>query len=137
MLAAFLRSGKVVLLPFGDSQRYDIVVDEGGIFTRVQVKTACLKANHLVFECRSSNWNTGLRKSYNGQADLFAVYSPDLDKIYLIPVSHVGANNRANLRLTSLVHKGRYADRPATQYEFDPNKTSCLHALWANLPAGT
>jgi PD-(D/E)XK endonuclease len=40
VLAEFLRAGFPVLLPFGDNRRYDLVVEAGGRFLRVQCKTA-------------------------------------------------------------------------------------------------
>src|SRR5262249_30713483 len=40
ILAEFLKAGFPVLLPFGDNQRYDMVVEVGGRFLRVQCKTA-------------------------------------------------------------------------------------------------
>jgi hypothetical protein len=38
-MAALLRRGKKVLMPFSDNCRYDIVVEENGSFTRIQCKT--------------------------------------------------------------------------------------------------
>jgi PD-(D/E)XK endonuclease len=41
VLGELMKLGKVVLFPFGNNQRYDLVIDEGdGRFVRVQVKTA-------------------------------------------------------------------------------------------------
>ena len=40
VIAALLKMGKNVLLPFGDNQRYDVVIEEKGKFIRIQVKTA-------------------------------------------------------------------------------------------------
>jgi hypothetical protein len=42
VLAEFLRAGFPVCVPFGDNQRYDLVVEAGGRFLRVQCKTASL-----------------------------------------------------------------------------------------------
>lgn len=38
--AVLLRSGRVILKPIGDNQRYDLVIDNNGKFLRVQCKTA-------------------------------------------------------------------------------------------------
>ena len=40
ILAEFLKAGIPVLMPFGDNQRYDMVVEAGGQFLNVQCKTA-------------------------------------------------------------------------------------------------
>ena len=101
ILAALLRAGKVVLQPFGDNQRYDLVIDAGdGKFLRVQCKTArILREGILHFDTCSSQAHRGRGKqSYYGQADLFGVYSPDLDKVYLVPVDVCG-KAAAQLRL--------------------------------------
>jgi hypothetical protein len=39
ILAELIRNDLVVLLPFGDNQRYDFVVDNHGEFIRIQCKT--------------------------------------------------------------------------------------------------
>lgn len=93
VLATFLRMGKVVLLPFGDNQRYDLVIDEGGTFLRIQCKTARLVSggDAIKFETASSYVHRGgIKKHYRGEADYFAVYSPDTGKVYLLSVNDVG-----------------------------------------------
>jgi len=94
VLACLLKAGKIILLPFGDNQRYDLVIDEGtGEFTRVQVKTAKLDSDKqiLKFKTRSSQAHRGRGQSdYKGQCELFAIYSPELDRVYVVPVDEVG-----------------------------------------------
>lgn len=91
VLASLLRAKKVVLQPFGDNQRYDLVVDEKGTFLRIQCKTARIKNGCLLFDTCSSQCHRGKGKfNYRGQADLFAIYSPDFDKVYIVPVDEVG-----------------------------------------------
>lgn len=87
ILAIFLRAGKVVLQPFGDNQRYDLVVDEVGKFIRIQCKTARIKNGCIMFDtCSSSFHRGGKKRGYLGEAEIFAVYSPDLDQVFVIPV---------------------------------------------------
>jgi PD-(D/E)XK endonuclease len=92
VLAAFLRAGEVVLLPFGDNQRYDMVLDRDGVFWRVQVKTGRLRNGSVIFSTVSNGSDTGHReyRHYRGAADFFAVYCPDTDKVYLIRVDDCG-----------------------------------------------
>ena len=93
VLAALLRAGKVVLQPFGDNQRYDLVVDDDGTFIRVQCKTGRLKNGAIYFDTCSSQAHRGRGKQdYRGQADVFGVYFPDRDEVYLVPVEEVGRN---------------------------------------------
>lgn len=102
VLAELLKVGYVVLLPFGDNQRYDLVIEQDGIFKRVQCKTAQLSArseNALVFPTCSTYAHRGRSsKDYRGAADYFGVYSPDTGQCYLVPVDAVGVKV-AHLRL--------------------------------------
>jgi PD-(D/E)XK endonuclease len=92
VLAGLLKNGEVVLQPFGDNQRYDLVVERDGKFLRVQCKTGRLKNGCVRFYTRSVNYIKGkvVKEAYYGQADIFGVYCPDNDKIYLVPVDQVG-----------------------------------------------
>jgi hypothetical protein len=120
VIAKLLQAGKVVLTPFGDSQRYDLVVEEDGSFIRVQCKTARKEKGSLVFSCCSTNWNKGTRRDYRGQADLFAVYSPDTEAVYLVPVQEVGVK-AASLRVDPSHQRKNI--RWASDYVFDPDKS--------------
>ena len=121
ILSALLRAGKVVLQPFGDNQRYDLVVDEGeGRFVRIQCKTARLKKDGSVleFETFSSSGSGSLNKrGYKGQIEMFAVYSPELDKIYMIPVEELGETG-ASLRIKPTANGQKKGSRFASQFEF-------------------
>jgi hypothetical protein len=101
VLAEFLKAGFPVALPFGDNQRYDMVVEAGGRFLRVQCKTARLVHGGAVvaFNARSTNppQRSGLT-SYRNQADLFAAYAPDTGQVYVLAVDEV-ADTECWLRL--------------------------------------
>jgi hypothetical protein len=122
ILATLLRAGKAVLQPFGDNQRYDLVIDEDGKFIRVQCKTARLHENRsvLAFSTCSSQTHRGKgTQNYRGQIELFGVYSPDLDKVYFVPVESVGFVE-ARLRLTPATNGQTKGVRLASEFEFDP-----------------
>lgn len=90
LLAKFLQKGWIVLIPFGDNQRYDFVIDRGNGFERVQVKTGRLRNGCIKFPARSSYGHRGAKhKSYQGQIDLFGVYCLDNEKIYLVPIGNL------------------------------------------------
>lgn len=84
MIAArLLQSGKAVSKPMGDNQRYDLIVDDGIKLLKVQCKTGRLKAGAVLFAtCSSTN-----KDMYVGQVDLFGVYCPELDSVYIIPMA--------------------------------------------------
>lgn len=91
VLAALLKAGKVVLMPFGDNQRYDIVIDEKGRFGRIQVKTGRLLKNGAIRAWTTSSARRGgKRRGYVDEADYFAIYCPENDKVYMMPVRQVG-----------------------------------------------
>ena len=90
ILGHLMRLGMVVLMPFGNNQRYDMVIDEGGDLVRAQCKTATFKNGCVQFWSCSTNGFTGEKKGYRGQVDVFLVYCPKLDKIYRVPVNDVG-----------------------------------------------
>jgi len=118
ILAALLRAGKVVLQPFGDNQRYDLVVDENGVFVRIQCKTARLLNDGTVlqFETRSTGYDGLHKRNYRGQIEFFGVYSPDLDKVYLVPVDAVGIGG-AHLRLKPPANRQKKGVRYASEFE--------------------
>lgn len=119
VLAAFLRAGKVVLQPFGDNCRYDLVVDENGIFERVQVKTGRVQDGLLRADICSSYAHRGRgKKDYRGDADLFAIYCPQLDKIYIVPVADAGRAT-IHLRINPAKNGQKSNIRFAKDYEFN------------------
>lgn len=97
VLARLVQVSKEVLLPFSENQRYDLLIDEGDYFVRVQCKTGRLRNGAIFFPtCSTTYHNTprpGIRpyrRDYRGSADLFGVYCPDRDSTYLVPVDIVG-----------------------------------------------
>jgi len=56
------------------------------------------------------------RRHYRGDVEYFAVYSPDLDKVYLIPIDHVGTN-QASLRLVPAKNNQQHGIRMTQDYE--------------------
>lgn len=92
VVAALLKLGKSVLIPFGDRSRYDVALDEDGKLVRVQVKTGWRRGGLLVFKTVSSTRQSGRRidTPYGGQIEMFAVYNRDTDQIYMVPVGKCG-----------------------------------------------
>lgn len=87
----------MVLRPFGENQRYDLLIDDGDRFIRVQCKTGRLRNGVIRFNACSVTYhhpsNRGTReykRDYRGSADLFGVYCRETDSVYLVPVDQVG-----------------------------------------------
>lgn len=93
VIAHLLKKGYSVSMPFGDNQRYDLILDDGERLWRVQVKTARRTSGGVLFKTASVNGFTGVQTTYVGQIDIFLVYSPDLDKVYRVPIGECGASN--------------------------------------------
>jgi hypothetical protein len=85
IIAKLLLRGEVVLQPFGDNQRYDLVIDRNGTFVRVQCKTGRLVDGIIKFYS-SSNAGGYSKRSYYGEVEMFAVYCPENDRVYLVPI---------------------------------------------------
>ena len=121
-ITRLLQCGYIVLTPYGQMHRYDLVIEDAdGKFWRVQVKTGWLNEDHSIIRfatASSMNYtvkNKGWR-NYRGQCEYFAVYVEDLNKVYLLPVDDVGTS-LATLRLVpSKNHQEKHV-RWAKDYE--------------------
>ena len=85
--AALIQSGKTVYLPFGASQRADLIFEDDRGLHRVQVKNGVLGDRVVSFATCSNTKN--IPKDYRGQIDYFGVYCHDLQAAFLVPVSEV------------------------------------------------
>jgi hypothetical protein len=120
IISRLLRTGKTVLKPLGDNQRYDLVLDEGDRFVRIQCKTGRLRNGAVEFATCSSYAHRGLgTKDYRGQADIFAVYCPDTDGCYLVPVDAVGMT-KCSLRIQGSRNGQAKYVRLAAEFELAP-----------------
>lgn len=117
VLAALLQAGYAILLPFGDNQRYDLVIDDAGTFRRVQCKTGRLRKGSIAVNGSSISapHRGGARRDYRGAADLFGVYCPDTDECYLVPVDDV-PTNEFRLRYAEVVGTDSARCRFAADY---------------------
>jgi hypothetical protein len=96
-----------VSVPFGDNTRYDLVLDVKDTLLRVQVKTGNDKRGVIKFRTNSvvkKSGNQQETESYDGDADVFAVYCQDTNEIYWIPVDEA-PNNKMTLRYEEPKHR--------------------------------
>jgi hypothetical protein len=84
------------------------MVDRGQ-FVRIQVKTGWLRNGAVAFNTCSQPRGLS-RRTYKGLADLFAVYSPELDDIYLVPVDSL-PERRTDARLRVHPPRNRQSKR--------------------------
>ena len=97
VLARLLEVYPQVLIPFGENQRYDLVIEDGDRFIRVQCKTGRLRNGVIRFNACSVTYhhpsNQGTKeykRDYRGSAELFGVYCRQVGQVYLVPVEEVG-----------------------------------------------
>jgi hypothetical protein len=116
--ARFIQKAYVVLVPQNNGLRYDIVVEKDGIFQRVQIKTGRLMDNEAVyFRASSVDSLTKADIHYHGHIELFAIYCPHNQKIYVMPVEHA-TSSVCTLRLTPTKNNQSNGIRWAADYEF-------------------
>jgi hypothetical protein len=128
VLAALVRRGFQVLVPFGEGQPYDLVVHLGKRkFLRVQCKTAWPRQGCIIFNCRSTDHGRG-PQSYVGLADIFGVYFPPNQAVYLVPIDAV-AQFEGRLRLEPTLNNQRRKIRQAMDFEIDRWTVDSLRAV--------
>jgi hypothetical protein len=125
IIARLLEVGYTVLTPYGDSSRYDLVIEDAeGRFWRVQCKTAWIEGGdegYITFATASlrprGNGRVHYsRVDYTGQVEYFAVYSHELHKVYLIPVDKVSKSSM-RLRLAPSKNNQEKGVKWAKDYE--------------------
>ena len=100
VLAELVKRGYLVSIPFGENQRYDLIIDDGDKLSRVQVKTGRLRGGVIVYNCSSSHAHRGgASRPYFGEIEYLAVYCPDTKKVYMLPEKELTATN-AHLRVS-------------------------------------
>lgn len=94
VIAALVKQGKNVLLPVGDRNRYDLVVEENGKFYRVQVKSGRLENGSVEFNTTSTTTENGkvVQRGYVGSVEFIAVYCHNNGTSYLVPIKDCGAS---------------------------------------------
>jgi hypothetical protein len=95
--------GLAVLVPFGENTRYDLVVDDGGSFARIQCKSGRLRGGAVRWSMCSNyahHPNPRVRqRGYLGEVDYFGVYCPETEGVYLIPIADVPLRRQGTLRV--------------------------------------
>lgn len=91
-IAACKRLGITVLEPFGHEQAYDLVIDVGGSFERVQCKHARYKNGKVKGHLFTSH-SDGSRSYDEGEIDYFCLYDQHTDQVYAVSVEDAPQDN--------------------------------------------
>ncbi|MBO0778298.1 MAG: hypothetical protein J2P37_05665 [Ktedonobacteraceae bacterium] len=123
ILAKLVELGYECLMPWGHDRRYDIAIDDDGQLIRIQCKTArymeekgCIDFNTAITYARVGG-KPHIRKGYRGEADYFGVYSPEMGKVYLVPVEDVPIASSATLSLYPTKNNQQKGVKWAKDYE--------------------
>ena len=104
VLAALIKAGYTVAVPFGVA-RYDLIAEMDDGFKRIQCKTGRLRQGAILFKACSlgSSRRPGsyTSVSYVGDADMFGVFCPDTDAVYLVPIEESRTEMRLRIAPTS------------------------------------
>jgi hypothetical protein len=82
-MARAAEHGLRMIKPWGDSRRYDFVVEIGGRFLRVQVKST---SNRRRKQYACGIQGSGRRRYTAAEIDFFAIYVIPADCWYIIPI---------------------------------------------------
>lgn len=118
VMAALIRHGYLISIPYGENHRYDLLADDGASISRIQVKTGrLLPSGVITFNCYSSHLHRGGPcRSYIGEVEYVAVYCPQVDKVYLIPEADLN-RTKTYLRISPPVNGQSKNIRWAEKYE--------------------
>ena len=113
-----LTLGLKVLVPLGDSERYDVVIHSGRKFSRVQVRSTRTMSRwkmYSVASCYKINHGSGRATEHvpytEKEIDILAVLLVPEDTWYILPVAAL--RRRVRLNLYSREHK-----RPGPEAEY-------------------
>lgn len=92
--------------PWGDSSRYDVSVEDGGRFRRVQVKSTDVARGDGGYICYLKR--TGIRYYRIEDVDFFAIYVLEKKTWFILP-ARVVLRLKSNIRVAPGMKKQKYA----------------------------
>ena len=111
------RAGYIVSKPLGDSHRHDLIIDDGEVLERVQVKTGKLHAGAIRVSCCTSHTHRGgATRPYRGEIEYIGVFCPQTGEVYLVPESDI-VNSYVHLRVDPTINRQDRNIRWASRYK--------------------
>jgi hypothetical protein len=121
VMLALHERGYVVLVPFGDNTRYDLIIEDGNTMSRVQCKTGRLLRGAVRFPACSSYAHhanpAAPSRDYAGQIDYFGVHCPSNHAVYLVPLEDAPVTREVALRVEPALNGQSRRIRAAAAYE--------------------
>jgi len=93
VLAKLKSLGLTVLTPYAEESKYDLVIDDGDTFTKVQVKSSNHDDGKITFNCHSTPWvDASEARQYTAdEIDGFAVFNSHTEECYWVPLEDANA----------------------------------------------
>jgi PD-(D/E)XK endonuclease len=121
VMLALRHAGVAFYAPFGENTRCDLIIEDGPHLFRLQCKTGRLRLGAIRFavcSCYGHHRNPGeSRRTYEGQIEFFAVYCPETQGVYLVPIEDVPVKSQAALRVEPSRNGQQQNVRWAAKYE--------------------
>jgi hypothetical protein len=121
VMAVLHAAGYGLYVPFGENTRSDLIVENGDELLRVQCKTGRLRNGAVGFAVCSvyaHHPNPKVKfRTYDGEIDAFAVYCPETERVYLIPMTVVTTKRQCWLRVDTPRNNQLLKVRWAGDYE--------------------
>jgi hypothetical protein len=131
-MAALQRLGYGLYVPFSEKSRCDLILETDGKLNRLQCKTGRLRKGAIVFSLCSNYGHhrnpATCHRQYHGEIDFFAVYGPETNGVYLVPIKDVPGKRQAYLRVDQALNQQNKRIRPASRYEIARVTTEGLRA---------
>jgi PD-(D/E)XK endonuclease len=119
--AAAIQLGLVVLRPLCEGRRYDLAIDLEPELLRVQCKLARRVDGVLSVNLQTSRYTPKgyVRTSYTAsEIDAVGVYSPHLNRCFLLPIDQVSGRRAIHLRVDPAKNNQAERIKWARDYEF-------------------
>jgi hypothetical protein len=117
---SLLKPGKTVLTPYGENQRYDLVMEEVSGFKTIQCKTGRYQNGCIVFNLysvvRDKETKKYVKHSYGASVDYYGVYCAELAKVFLVPSAKIGSIE-GRLRIDHRLNEGGGLSLWAKEFE--------------------
>ena len=102
-LAKMVELGVPVCLPFGDNERYDMVIEHDGKLEKIQIKYSSQQESEgsILFKTASSTNNTTNKhlSSYENDIDAFLFYNSINDEVYYMPIDIIQNRKTITMRM--------------------------------------
>ena len=102
IISEFIKNNISVSIPFGDNDKYDLIVELNNQFKSVQIKNGRFENGKIIADIRHRIGKDRINYStYSDKVDFIAIYCDYNDSCYLIDLKTFGNKTHACLRIDS------------------------------------